>query len=95
MMLCFATFGQAMIDVCSALVYMHSRSPPVVHGDLKSGNILMQRDGPLVHAKVLDFGLSRILARNARALGGTLRYMAPEVIVLLFSLFFILKNLKI
>lgn len=70
---------QVLEGVCSALWYIHSRSPTVVHGDLKSDNILLERDGPFVRPKLLDFGLSRVIQHNARPVGGTLRYMAPEV----------------
>eukprot|EP00747_Dinoflagellata_sp_TGD_P126610 gnl/TRDRNA2_/TRDRNA2_174301_c0_seq2.p1 gnl/TRDRNA2_/TRDRNA2_174301_c0~~gnl/TRDRNA2_/TRDRNA2_174301_c0_seq2.p1 ORF type:complete len:174 (+),score=7.51 gnl/TRDRNA2_/TRDRNA2_174301_c0_seq2:80-523(+) len=31
-------------------------------------------------AKLLDFGLSRVLTKRARPLGGTLNWMAPELI---------------
>eukprot|EP00747_Dinoflagellata_sp_TGD_P123356 gnl/TRDRNA2_/TRDRNA2_173802_c3_seq1.p1 gnl/TRDRNA2_/TRDRNA2_173802_c3~~gnl/TRDRNA2_/TRDRNA2_173802_c3_seq1.p1 ORF type:complete len:362 (-),score=43.75 gnl/TRDRNA2_/TRDRNA2_173802_c3_seq1:25-951(-) len=37
----------------------------------------MWASGP--RAKILDFGLSRVLTRNAKPLGGTMTFMAPEV----------------
>jgi len=69
-----------MRDVASALRYLHSRTPKVVHGDLKSGNIFVESCRELPIAKLLDFGLSRLLTRNAKPLGGTLVWMAPEVV---------------
>jgi len=33
------------------------------------------------HVKILDFGLSRVMTRHARPLGGTRRWMAPELIL--------------
>jgi len=68
-----------MRDVASALRYLHSRTPKVVHGDLKSGNIFVESCRELPIAKLLDFGLSWLLTRNAKPLGGTLVWMAPEV----------------
>ena len=44
-------------DVCSALAYMHGREPaPVIHGDLKPANILLDSEGRIW---LVDFGLSR------------------------------------
>jgi len=74
---------QIVRDIVSALRYMHSRTPAVVHGDLKDSNIFVQqlrlRGGTSARAKLLDFGLSRLLTRQAKPLGGTTRWMAPEL----------------
>jgi len=68
-----------LLGLCRALEYMHTRQPHIVHGDLKSTNIMVEGFGDNVHAKVLDLGLSRILTRTTRPMGGTLAWMAPEV----------------
>lgn len=68
-------------DVCCALRYLHSRTPCIVHGDIKGTNVMVDaapRTGP--SAKLLDFGLSRLLEGHAKPLGGTLRWMPPEAI---------------
>jgi len=70
---------QIMIGVCRALLYMHTRSPPIVHGDLKSSNIMIELFRGTAHAKLLDFGLSRVVTRNSRALGGSMVWTAPEI----------------
>eukprot|EP00927_Polykrikos_kofoidii_P082764 TRINITY_DN8311_c0_g1_i1.p1 TRINITY_DN8311_c0_g1~~TRINITY_DN8311_c0_g1_i1.p1 ORF type:complete len:719 (-),score=87.58 TRINITY_DN8311_c0_g1_i1:41-2197(-) len=71
-------------DVASALRYLHAQTPPIVHGDLKSSNVMVENRGwgersrPL--AKLLDFGLARMATRNASANGGSIRWLAPEVL---------------
>jgi len=67
-------------NVCSALAYLHAQSPVIIHGDIKSNNVLVEQLSNRRNAKLLDFGLSRLLTRRATHLGGTLRWMAPEVI---------------
>jgi len=72
---------QIMLGVSRALLYMHTRSPRIVHGDLKANNIMVERfRGGIAHPKVLDFGLSRVVTRSARPLGGTLAWLAPELL---------------
>ncbi|CAK0856563.1 unnamed protein product [Prorocentrum cordatum] len=74
---------QVVLDTLSALRYLHSRTPAIVHGDLKDSNILVQqvcaRGGTVARAKLLDFGLARLLTRSAVPLGGTTRWRAPEL----------------
>jgi serine/threonine protein kinase len=74
-------------QIADALAHAHDRG--VIHRDLKSSNIVLTRDG---RAKVLDFGLARRLSgheleeathsadADADAVGGTLAYMAPELL---------------
>ena len=42
-------------DVSQALLYLHSQSPAIVHGDLSANNIMLTQD---FTAKVIDFGSS-------------------------------------
>lgn len=73
-----ATQFQIIIGVCRALWYLHSRDPQIVHGDLKGGNVLIERARIGVSPKLLDFGLARLLTRRSKTSGGTLRWMPPE-----------------
>ncbi|CAL5995242.1 Kinase [Hexamita inflata] len=76
-------------QLLSALKYLHTLSPPIVHMDIKPENILLKQIPddydqnelfkPLV--KLTDFGLSQFYQRGALkyGLGGTPGYIAPEV----------------
>jgi len=65
-----------------AISFLHGCRPPVIHRDIKPGNLLLTAEG---HLKVSDFGLSKIFegaqlgAYQMTGVTGTLRYMAPEV----------------
>jgi len=59
---------------------LHTRAVPVVHGDMKGSNIIVEQMDSHYRPKLLDFGLARVLTSSAKPLGGTLRWTAPEVI---------------
>eukprot|EP00249_Psilotum_nudum_P023813 c28991_g1_i1 orf=309-3122(-) len=67
------------LDVAKGMNYLHQRSPPIVHRDLKSPNLLV--DSTWV-VKVCDFGLSRFKANKflSQSAAGTHEWMAPEVL---------------
>jgi len=74
---------RVLMHVAAALCYLHSRQPVVVHGDIKNTNIFVQQLGDCsMQAKLLDFGLSRLVKGKGgdRPMGGTLRWAAPEVL---------------
>lgn len=66
-------------QVCEALVAAHENDPPILHRDLKPGNVLFQKQTP----KVADFGLAKMLGggtglTTTRGVMGTVRYCSPE-----------------
>eukprot|EP00927_Polykrikos_kofoidii_P045822 TRINITY_DN3994_c1_g1_i4.p1 TRINITY_DN3994_c1_g1~~TRINITY_DN3994_c1_g1_i4.p1 ORF type:complete len:704 (+),score=83.02 TRINITY_DN3994_c1_g1_i4:175-2286(+) len=68
------------VDLCCALWYLHSQTPVIVHGDIKTPNILVEVRGDSIIAKLADFGLSRLVSKTTVVLGGSLYWLAPEVI---------------
>ncbi|XP_041028070.1 MDIS1-interacting receptor like kinase 2-like [Juglans microcarpa x Juglans regia] len=66
--------------VAYALSYMHHDcSPPIIHRDIKSNNILLDSQ---YEAHVSDFGTAKILeldSSNWTSLAGTYGYIAPEL----------------
>lgn len=66
------------LDVARGLEYLHyGASPPVVHRDIKSCNILLDHS---MRAKVTDFGLSRpeMIKPRTSNVRGTFGYVDPE-----------------
>jgi eukaryotic-like serine/threonine-protein kinase len=65
--------------ICDALAYLHTRKPPILHRDLKPGNIKITPDG---HIFLVDFGLAKVLhgsqATTTGARAMTPGYSPPE-----------------
>ncbi|KZP25896.1 kinase-like protein [Athelia psychrophila] len=70
---------QMALDIARGLQYLHSRDPPVIHGDIKPDNVLISDNGA---AQLNDFGTSQILdvqgftTKTMR----NMRYTAPELL---------------
>lgn len=59
--------------ICDALDYLHTRKPPVLHRDIKPGNIKINPDGVVY---LVDFGLAK-LVEGSRATTTGARAMTP------------------
>lgn len=78
-----------ILELAGAIVeilrYLHHRAPPVIHRDIKPGNIMVRTDRKITEpgaVVLIDFGAVRDVMKDP-ALGGstvagTFGYMAPE-----------------
>jgi len=68
------------VQCVEGVTFLHSRSPPFVHRDLKSLNVVMDF---ALNAKLCDFGLTQSMEKTHISRrdneGGSPRYMAPEL----------------
>src|SRR5258707_3233880 len=69
-----------IVYVCRAREYAHKQNPPVVHRDIKPGNVMVTTEGAVV---VVDFGIARLgegtRSQSAGMLIGTLGCMSPQL----------------
>jgi serine/threonine protein kinase len=69
---------QWAIDTAQGMAYLHSLTPPMIHRDLKTTNLLVDRG---MNVKICDFGLSRFQADDKiMSAVGTVQFAAPEVL---------------
>jgi serine/threonine protein kinase/Tol biopolymer transport system component len=65
--------------ICDALNYLHTRKPPILHRDIKPGNVKITPDG---HIFLVDFGLAKVVqgtqATTTGARAMTPGYSPPE-----------------
>jgi len=73
-----SSVAAVLLPILSALSYLHSRG--IVHHDIKPENIIVDYVSNTV--KLTDFGSAKLISKSTEgAVGGTLNYMAPEVLM--------------
>ncbi|PPS05308.1 hypothetical protein GOBAR_AA15353 [Gossypium barbadense] len=68
------------LDVAKGMNYLHTSNPTIVHRDLKTPNLLVDKNWVV---KVCDFGLSRMKHHtflSSKSTAGTPEWMAPEIL---------------
>ncbi len=60
--------------ICDALTHLHNRTPPVIHRDIKPGNIKVTPDG---HVVLVDFGLAKEMVQDNQVTTTGARAMTP------------------
>lgn len=74
---------EMITDVARGMTYLHFSDPVILHRDLKSRNILVDRN--VTHCVICDFGVSRLqeqtndLLSGRGGMVGSVNTMAPEV----------------
>ena len=71
-----------LIDVAQGLLHLHNQSPPIIHRDLTSNNVLLNSH---FVAKIADLGVAKIIvdnhfSRQFTKQPGTVAYMPPEAL---------------
>lgn len=67
---------QISVALCRAVRYLHAQDPPIIHGDLKPDNVMVDLLADRAWTKVIDFGLSRRM--GVGSLGGSKNWLSPE-----------------
>ncbi|KAE8664382.1 Serine/threonine-protein kinase CTR1 [Hibiscus syriacus] len=68
------------LDVAKGMNYLHTSNPTIIHRDLKTPNLLVDKNWVV---KVCDFGLSRMKYHtflSSKSTAGTPEWMAPEIL---------------
>ncbi|KAG7100229.1 hypothetical protein E1B28_002003 [Marasmius oreades] len=71
---------KSITEISAGLSYLHSLNPPLVHGNIKSGNVIVSDD---LRCCLADLSITTEVARNAKTsmvIYGSVRWLAPEVI---------------
>lgn len=64
-------------QLLKSLEYLHSRSPPIVHRDIKAGNVLLHETG---RVKIGDFGIATHDTGQLNTEIGSPYWLAPEML---------------
>ena len=66
------------LQILAAIADAHAAG--VIHADIKTDNVLVEtRRGGMVRAKIVDYGLARLMDEASEGTYGTPEYVAPEV----------------
>lgn len=78
--LSWAMLLKMLTEAATGMLYLHARTSPIIHCDLKSNNILVDS---FYRAKICDFNLSRLLEQSTGISLASVhnpRWIAPEVL---------------
>ena len=74
-----------LFQVATGITFLHTRSPPLIHGDITANNVMLTGGPPHWTAKLADFGLTRVFditSITPQSFGrGTHAYISPEFFI--------------
>ena len=74
-----------LFQVATGIKFLHTRSPPLIHGDITANNVMLTGCPPHCTAKLADFGLTRVFditSITPQSIGrGTYAYISPEFFI--------------
>ena len=64
-----------------AIAFLHNMEPPMLHRDIKPGNVLIKMEEGTSRVKMADFGLAQSSDKKTvfSTVGGSMQYMSPEL----------------
>jgi len=62
-------------QLCEVVAYLHDQTPPIIHSDIKPGNVMITPSGDIC---LIDFNTSMEYRAGMTAIGKTKGYAAPE-----------------
>ena len=62
-------------QLCEVAAYLHEQKPPIIHCDIKPGNLMITPSGDIC---LVDFNTSLVFSSGILAVGATSGYAAPE-----------------
>lgn len=63
-------------QLCETVEYLHSQNPPIMHGDIKPGNIIISEKDDI---SLIDFNISLPMDSIKKPIGFTRPYAPPEI----------------
>ena len=74
-----------LFQVATGIEFLHTHSPPLIHGDITANNVMLTGCPPHWTAKLTDFGLTRVFdikSITPQSIGrGTYAYISPEFFI--------------
>ena len=71
-----------LLQVATGIQFLHTCSPPLIHGDITANNVMLKGSPPHCTAKLADFGLTRVFdlkSISRQSVGReTYAYISPE-----------------
>lgn len=75
--------AEYLLELAEVLVYLHNQNPPIIHSDIKPGNIMLRQDNTVC---LIDFNISMWSGNSQQLHGFSRYYTSPEQIQLAMAM---------